>query len=184
MIEVEAKFLVPDEETLMGSLRPHFDDATMTAYVQADEYFNHPCRDFNITDEALRIRKCNDRLEVTYKGPRLDQVTKTREELEVEIQNLCRPETELTLHSILRALGFRSVGIVRKQRRSYVTSIEGSLLTLSIDRVEGLPLYAELEITCDPLERDAATATILRLAERLALGQSERRSYLELLGFR
>ena len=111
MIEVEAKFLVPDEATLMGSLRPHFDDATMTEYVQADEYFNHPCRDFNITDEALRIRKCNDRL-------------------------------------------------------------------------EGLPLYAELEITCDPLERDAATATILRLAERLALGQSERRSYLELLGFR
>lgn len=183
MIEVEAKFLVSDEDALEQSISQYFDDATRIDCVQTDEYFNHPCRDFGTTDEALRIRNCDDRLEMTYKGPRLDNHTKTREELELEIQNVCSPETDRTLRAILLALGFRLAGVVHKKRRSYSTEVEGRLLTLSVDHVQGLPLYVELEITCDAVERDSATATLLRMAERMELSHSERRSYLELLGF-
>ena len=54
---------------------------------QVDEYFNHPCRDFAVTDEALRLRKDPDG-KMTYKGPKLDRTTKTREEIEMDIDDL------------------------------------------------------------------------------------------------
>jgi adenylate cyclase class 2 len=53
--------------------------------VQVDEYYAHPSRDFAITDEALRLRTENDLTVITYKGPKLDKETKTREEFEVSI---------------------------------------------------------------------------------------------------
>jgi len=51
--------------------------------IEIDYYYNHPCRDFSKTDEAVRIRwrKCNSRefLALTYKGPkRIDNGVKTK----------------------------------------------------------------------------------------------------------
>lgn len=66
---------------------------------------------------------------------------------------------------------------------TYSALVEGRLLPVSLDSVQGLPFYVELEITCDASERDAATDAILRMAERMVLSDSERRSYLELFGF-
>ena len=48
--------------------------------IQVDEYYAHPARDFAITDEALRLRTENNLTVITYKGPKLDRETKTREE--------------------------------------------------------------------------------------------------------
>jgi len=66
---------------------------------------------------------------------------------------------------------------------TYSALVEGRLLPLSLDSVQGLSFYVELEITCDASERDAATDAIFRMAERMVLSDSERRSYLELFGF-
>lgn len=184
MIEVEAKFLVSDISALEQALHRFPGSETVTEYQQRDEYFNHPCRDFGATDEAFRFRTCNGRLEVTYKGPRLDSVTKTREELELAIGSADAEASECTMRSILLALSFRPAGCVMKCRRSALVNFEGAPVTVSIDNVSGLATYVELEIRCEAAEREEATRTILRLAETLMLKHSERRSYLELLGLR
>ena len=183
MIEVEAKYLVVDvggfEQAAMlwGGGRPPVECR------QCDEYFNHPCRDFDHTDEALRIRSCDGQTKVTYKGPRLDTVTKTREELELEIPDAGSQPSGSVLRALLLALGFTPAGCVNKTRRSF-SGVAGDFpVTISLDAVEGLPLYAEIEITCESSERGTATELVLGLAESFGLGQSERRSYLELLGY-
>jgi adenylate cyclase class 2 len=181
MIEVEAKFLVSDLAALERALQNLSQELAPVEFHQADEYFNHPCRDFGTTDEAFRLRNCNGRLDLTYKGPRLDAVTKTREELELAISDNAA-ESISVLRSILLALGFRSAGGVVKHRRSVIVHIDSTPVTVSIDNVTGLPTYAELEIICDAADRESATATMLRVAELLNLNQTERRSYLELLG--
>lgn len=183
MVEVENKYLVTDvaglerAALLWGGANPVVED------VQCDEYFNHPCRDFGETDEALRIRACSGQTQLTYKGPRLDTITKTREELELEICDQEAKQSGTVLRSLLLVLGFTSAGCVRKSRRTF-SGIAGNFpVTVSLDAVEGLPLYAEIEIICDPSDRDAATDHVLRIAELFGLTQPERRSYLELLGF-
>ena len=57
----------------------------MARRIEVDRYFNHPARDFAETDEALRIRRIGPVNRITYKGPRVDTVTKTRQELELPL---------------------------------------------------------------------------------------------------
>ncbi|KUO86543.1 MAG: hypothetical protein AT709_07990 [Caldivirga sp. MG_3] len=70
MLEVEVKFRIRDVKGLVNRLRGF---AThIGSNVEEDHYFNHPCRDFRSTDEAVRVRVYGSgRVTVTYKGPRL-----------------------------------------------------------------------------------------------------------------
>ena len=52
---------------------------------EKDTYFNHPNRDFAVTDEALRIRVADKQSFLTYKGRKIDAKSKTREEIEVAL---------------------------------------------------------------------------------------------------
>ena len=72
---------------------------------QRDTYFSHPSRDFRKTDEALRVRRINDKYFLTYKGEKVDSETKTRKEIEVE--------TEEGILDILKELGFLIKGKVK-----------------------------------------------------------------------
>lgn len=183
MIEVEAKYLVADVGGFEQAVMLWGGGRSAAEYWQCDEYFNHPCRDFGHTDEALRIRSCDGQTMVTYKGPRLDSVTKTREELELGVSDSETPHSGSVLRALLLALGFTPAGCVNKTRRSFAGSAGDFPVTISLDMIEGLPLYAEIEITCKPSERGVATELVLKLAESFGLTQSERRSYLELLGY-
>jgi adenylate cyclase class 2 len=120
---------------------------------------------------------------LTWKGPRLDAVTKSRKELELPLA--VAPATLAhsadQLNAILLALGFTTAGVVRKTRRSTVVHFEGQAVTCCLDQVQGLPWYAELELLCAEADRQQATELLLRLAQILELHQSERRSYLELV---
>ena len=78
---------------------------------QVDRYFNHPARDFGVTDEAFRIRSVGDANCVTYKGPRIDSVTKTRREIEVSFAEGSDAASQMT--DIWQSLGFRFVREVR-----------------------------------------------------------------------
>ena len=51
----------------------------------------------------------------------------------------------------------------------------------SLDEIEGLGRFAELELVVDAAEMDAARACITSLAAEIGLVGSQRRSYLELL---
>jgi len=54
---------------------------------QRDHYFNHPSKDFQETDEAVRIREEGDLIYLTYKGPKIDKKSKSRIEEQVEVKS-------------------------------------------------------------------------------------------------
>ncbi len=50
-----------------------------------DLYFRHPSRHFRQTHEALRLRRCDSDVFITYKGPVVDKKTKMSREIEIAI---------------------------------------------------------------------------------------------------
>ena len=135
-----------------------------------DLYFSSPFRDFAKTDEALRIRIKEEGARLTYKGPKLDIETKSRRELTVRVDD---PEA---LESILEAIGFSRAAVVKKRRTKYALGEA----VLCVDEVEGLGYFVEVELVGDE-EWEAQKRTALDILKRLGLGDSIRKSYLELL---
>jgi len=151
--------------------------------VQIDSYFEHPCRTFSETDEALRVRlrrpfdnaeleSPTDLVELTYKGPKIDSTTKTRIESSVKLNDA----EEIT--SLLENLGFKLVATITKKRQFYrLPSI-----TISIDDVEDVGLFLELESISNYDEIVKARENIFAMVKKLGLEptKSIRESYLEL----
>jgi adenylate cyclase class 2 len=168
MLEIEIKALCDDlgaAEKRLSELGGVF----CGEIEQADLYLAHPCRDFAVTDEALRLRRSGGLTTLHYKGPKLDEVSKSREELYVEVPD------PLALRLLLERLGFRPVAEVRKTRRTYrVGEVE-----VALDRVAGLGGFVELEVQDRPLEE--GREMLFDLQRKLGLERTERRSYLELL---
>jgi adenylate cyclase, class 2 len=176
--EVEQKFPAADLTALENRLREL--GATVAGPVaEADLYFAHPAKDFAKTDEALRLRRKGEKNFITYKGPKIDPTTKTRREIELPL-----PPGEETVgkwRELLEAVGFRPVAEVRKSRKKAKIIWQGRGVECSLDTVEGLGTYFELEVIAEQSGLDAARSVIASLAEKLGLTGSERRSYLELL---
>lgn len=178
MVEVELKFRLSGDrtiESLVELLNAHRLDCS----TQVDTYFQHPARDFRQTDEAFRIRSIDERNVLTYKGPLLDHVSKTREETEIAFAE--GPAGRDGLRRILTALGFVPLPPVVKRRTEYEALVDGLLVHLCHDRVDGLGEYVELETLADEDAWPAARDTLLSLGQRLTLGETVRRSYLQLL---
>jgi len=176
--EVEQKFPVDDLAPIEAKLAALGAEISEVR-VEVDLYFNHPARDFAQTDEALRLRRVGRTNRITYKGPKFDATTKTREELDLPL-----PEGEATVEAfstLLGALGFVTVGQVRKERRKALVDWEDRRVEVSLDSVDRLGTFVELELVVPPAEFEAARACIGSLARRLELSESERRSYLRLL---
>jgi len=176
--EVEAKFAVADRDEFERRMRG-LDTPTSETCRQVDRYYAHPARDFASTDEALRIRRVGEFNCVTYKGPKIDRTTKTRQEIELPIASGERGASDFA--DLLEALGFRPVGEVRKRRQSTQLAWRDHEVEVAIDEVDGLGTFVELETSADETSLDQARDCIGSLAERLGLTQGERRSYLELL---
>lgn len=147
---------------------------------ESDLYFTSDFHDFMKTDEALRIRTCEDltlRTSVsflTYKGAKLDTVSSAREELETEIADADAGR------QILTALGYRGLYPVKKLRQYY----HKENVTACVDQVEGLGSFLELEILVETeAERPAALAHIEDILAALgsSLSETTRKSYLALL---
>ena len=135
---------------------------------QVDLYFAHPCRDFGVTDEALRLRSDGGRQVMTYKGPKLDARSKTREEIE-------QPVDYDRMATTLHRLGFHDFLKVEKIRSDYVLDE----VTISLDRVNGLGDFIELEVMDD--DRERGLLRLLEIKSKLGVEGNETRSYLELL---
>ncbi|AKG92173.1 adenylyl cyclase CyaB, putative [Geoglobus ahangari] len=168
-MEVEVKFAVenPDEiERIVEEMAEFVIDKE-----EYDLYFNHPCRDFAETDEALRVRRDVEGVTLTYKGRKVDPETKTREEIKVRLDDFDR------MVAILGKLGFRVAGEVRKRRKIYR---DGSIV-ICIDRLEGIGSFVELEIESDDVE--GAKERLFEYAEKLGLSREKsiRTSYLEMV---
>lgn len=146
---------------------------------QADRYFNHPVRDFAVTDEALRIRSVGDQNWLTWKGPKIDAKTKTRREIELPLGD--GAVTIEQLGEVLQILAFHPVAIVSKRRREFSLHREGRKFEVVVDDVEGLGCFAEIEVVTDREGLEAAQQAVIQLGETLGLSGTERRSYLALL---
>jgi adenylate cyclase class 2 len=133
---------------------------------QTDIYYQHPCRDFSETDEAIRVRYVGEKVELTYKGPRMKSEIKRREEVSLRIG-------EGDVKTLLRRLGFREVAKVNKRRRNYL--LEG--LKVSLDMVEGLGEFIEVELV-----KKVSIKHLKELLDRMGVPwRPEERTYLELL---
>ena len=82
---------------------------------------------------------------------------------------------------VLTHLGYRGVALVRKRRRVYHLKRDRFALEVTLDAVEEVGTFAEVEIVAPEADLDAGRTVLLETAKELGLGASERRSYLEML---
>jgi adenylate cyclase, class 2 len=178
MIEVEAKYRIESAADVRQRLRA-LGGVIGESVQHADEYFAHPARDFARTNEAFRIRSIGDENRLTYKGPLLDQTTKTRKEIEIAFAS--GRDARESMRSLLTSLGFRSVRVVEKVRQQCHVRREGLEFEVCLDEVAALGSFVELETSAAEDQWEPARDALVRLAGELHLAGSERRSYLELL---
>jgi adenylate cyclase class 2 len=178
MLEVEVKYAAPDFAAVGAALAAR--GVTFgPPRRDADHYFNAPDRDFARTDEATRVRCIGEKNYVTYKGPKLDATTKTRLEIEVPLAD--GEAVAADFRRLMTHLGFRPVAVVKKTRRTADFTRDGFAVQVTLDDVDGVGRYAELEVVAPEDRAEAAKAVVLAAAAELGLTLSERRSYLQLL---
>ena len=183
--EVENKFRVNDVAELKRRLRQHFGDVGFSEPVtESDWFFQHPCRDFVQTDECLRLRNRqfsdgSSEHSLTYKGPKIDTVTKTRREIEIPITE---PEH---WESFLTALGFYKLASVQKFRCRIGLTVDHRHVEITLDTLPALPescrLFLEVEVLADAEEIEACRSLVFDIANQLGLGEPIRDSYLKLV---
>jgi adenylate cyclase class 2 len=175
MYEVEVK--VPADLDAVERALVDRGAESVGAVVQVDTYYDAPHRDFAATDEALRVRaESRDgetTTKLTYKGPLVDEESKTREEFETAVA-----DGEATA-DIFERLGFDPAATVRKERHAY--RYEGSTVTL--DAVEDVGEFVEVEVETDEDGVESARAGAYGVLEALGLDPDDqvRTSYLGML---
>ncbi|QDV17913.1 CYTH domain protein [Gimesia panareensis] len=178
MLEIEQKFQISDKSHLLAQLEQI--GATQGATLdQEDYYFAHPSRDFVETDEALRIRRIGTENHITYKGPKRATVSKIRKEIELAFE--AGPAALSQLKEMLELLGFQPVRNVKKQRTPYSFQHDQRHFEITIDEVEELGTFAEVETLAEEAELEQAEAAVIQLAGQLGLSSSIRTSYLGML---
>ena len=196
MIEAEIKARISDPDDIKKRFE-QLNGIYKLSLLHEDIYFNMPkeLRDFKNTDEALRIRKSiefendiNDsenkttNYYLTYKGKKIDSLTKSRHELEIQVDD------GLQLKEILLLLGFREIFTVKKERELYEFEYKENVIEALIDYIPILKEYfIEVEIqvaTKDALDgvRDILFSFLSQFGIRRE--DSIRKSYLELIAQR
>ena len=189
MYEVEIK--VPAELAAVRERLRQVDAERVETRRQRDVYYDAPHREFAETDEALRVRHetvrpdgagsvpdgenpDDETARLTYKGPLLDDESKTRSEHEAGVDD---PDA---MAEILDGLGFEPAATVVK-RREYWAFRE---FTVALDDVDGVGEFIEIEREireADAIDatREAAVESLSRLG--LDADEQVRTSYLGLL---
>jgi len=173
MYEVELK-VAADHGPVRDRLTA-LDADPLGAVEQTDTYYEHPVRDFAETDEAFRIRRETAGGEtdarVTYKGPLVEEASKTREEFETGVDD------GATMERLLEELGFEPFETVEKRRERFAQ--DG--YTVTLDEVTGLGEYVEVETAARAVEPAREGAVDLMTDLGLDPGDQIRTSYLGLL---
>ena len=123
--------------------------------VETDTYFISDHYDMRKKDKALRIRKTENldtgevKAQLNCKGPKLDQVSMTRKETEIDIYE---PEK---MEDILKELEFYPASCRVKKTRGYYIKDH---MTAAADKVENLGNFLELEIIVAKEDTSASVA--------------------------
>ena len=192
MIEVEIKVKISDPNLIRKKFED-FNGVYKLSLHHEDTYFNMPkgLRDFKQTDEALRLRKSIEfnrdnkamaqkiNYFITYKGKKIDKTTKTREEIEVKINEI------EDMKNLLKLLGFREVFTVVKERELYDFKFKKTRIEALIDYIPILEQhFVEVELITESYNRiDENREILFRFLENFGIKKQEsvRRSYLELI---
>jgi adenylate cyclase class 2 len=178
MLEVEVKARLEDKASLVARL--NLLGAVYTGKLEEkDIYFNHPCRDFRQTDEALRLRTVTtgktapEQIFLTYKGKKLGHGVKSREEFTVQLRD------EEGIQNIFKKLGFKEVGVVKKARELFKLGE----ISVCIDQVSNLGTFVEIEIVQPAENFKNSKRRILSLLDKLGINPSQivEKTYLELI---
>ncbi len=173
MIEIEVKARVDDARKMeraiiaMGATPVGIEN-------QADTYYNSQYNDFGKTDEALRIRVQDGRYFLTYKGPKMDMVSKTRKEFQVDINDADG------MGKILTSLGFFPVATVTKKRKNFRL---GDFI-IALDDVRNLGTFMEIEIPIkDSGKYEEKVVLIFKFIEKIGISRESTicSSYLEMV---
>ena len=176
MYEVELK-VTADHESVRSRLE-EMGATPVESLRQVDTYYDAPDRNFAKTDEALRIRReqptdGDARTHITYKGPLVDNHSKTREEAETQVAD------RDSMHAILSGLGYEPAADVAKQRTLY--ELDGCEVVL--DAVDGLGEFVEVELeTDDELHSDDEPAGDVEERETLVSLREQAADVLRKLG--
>lgn len=184
--EVEVKLPLTDKEEMKQRIL-QAGGFELNSELQKDIYYDHPCRSFSETDEAVRIRhrtrtegptiteSRHAPVELTYKGPKIDKKTKTRIEYTVNLEE----EGMESMIQVLLNTGFKHVAKVVKNREFF--DIDG--ITASLDAVTDVGSYIEFELMAEGKEgMKVARSRILKIVKTLGLEERDmvRESYLEI----
>ena len=179
MFEIEQKYRVQDREAVESTLAS-LDFKPGAIEQHCDTYYNHPCRDFGETKEALRIRRIEGVPFITYKGTKLPGNVKARRELEWGLGE--GDPNGKNMEQLLVLLGFRRVAEVIKKRQTYNSPDAFSTFDVVIDQVNDLGTYAEIErIASSESEVNQCREQIQQLGTLMNLADTESRSYLRML---
>lgn len=188
MLEIEMKFRVADvaayEKLLAETLNAVLGEPT----TEADVFFTNEALGFPTAGKALRIRRRGNYLATTFKGPKLDKLTKTREEIELPLideredvneENTKRVDEALANWiKFYNRLGFARYGEVVKTRRRAKTTYGGYEFEITLDKLEGVGYFTELEVTAEKEDFENAKLVVTSLAGKLELTESITSSYL------
>jgi len=192
LIEVEIKVKVSNPDSIREKFKSK-DGKLILSLHHEDTYFNMPekLRDFRKTDEALRIRKSIEYEEgfessenkinyyLTYKGKKLDSLTKTRKELEISVSN-----GEI-MKDLLNSLGFRDVLTVVKERELYEVHYKDKVIIALIDYIPILNEYfIEVELITESTKKlEDSRELLFEFLNSINIKREEsiRKSYLELI---
>lgn len=192
MIEVEVKVQISDP-ALMRKKFEENQGSYKFSLVHEDTYYNMPkgLRDFKQTDEALRLRKSSrynksnpDIIQeveyfITYKGRKLDALTKTREEIDIKIEDIKK------MKKMLESLEFQEILTIKKERELYIFDYNNYKIEALIDYLPDLKQhFVEVEYLANTSEEIKDSRSIL--FDFLSLfdikkEESIRKSYLELI---
>ncbi|MEA1905345.1 MAG: class IV adenylate cyclase, partial [Euryarchaeota archaeon] len=123
---------------------------------------------------ALRVRDSDGKYRLTYKGPKKDDETTSRDEIEIGI------ESAREMVEILDELGFYEICEVKKLRKTYLLKD----LIITLDNVDDLGEFIEVEgKASNDREFEEKKDEIFKLLKKLGLSTDaiSQRSYLEML---
>jgi adenylate cyclase class 2 len=161
MIEVEIKVRISDPSLIRWKFKKN-QGTYKFSLLHEDTYYNMPkgLRDFKQTDEALRVRKSrrfdksnHEKIQdleyyITYKGKKIETLTKTREEIDIQIEDITK------MKKMLDSLGFQEVFTVKKERELYEFNFENYHIEALIDYLPILEQYfLEVEYLTDSKEK-------------------------------
>lgn len=144
---------------------------------QVDTYYDAPHVDFAETDQALRLRRETAEGEttttMTYKGPLVDERSKTRREVETVVADGDAAAT------VLEGVDFQPAATVHKERERFAVGE----YTVTLDRVEGAGEFVEVETEAEAEGVDDAREGAESLLTDLGLDPDAgiRTSYLGML---